>query len=299
MSLIQKYIWVVKTIHRAGRITLKELNEKWKNNVDLSRGEELPRQTFDRWKGGILDMFGIVIECEQKGGYHYYIANPSVMERGELRTWLLDTYSTAEALSSNLAIHDRILTEDIPSSQDYLTILLDAMKDNLVVEITYRPFTMNEAKTYHVEPYCVKLSAGRWYMLARSVEKDLLLLYSLDRLERVCPTEQKFDLPKDFVAKDYFADFFGIVIDENVPLQRIVLRADKYHQHYMRTLPMHHSQREIFSCEDYADFELSLRPTYDFYMRLMSWGNMIKVLEPQSLQDELRKWLRNTMEMYE
>ena len=88
------------------------------------------------------------------------------------------------------------------------------------------------------------------------------------------------------------------MIDENVPLQRIVLRADKYHQYYMRTLPMHHSQRELFSCDDYADFELTLRPTYDFYMRLMSWGNMIKVLEPQSLQDELRKWLRKTMEGY-
>lgn len=160
MSLIQKYIWVVKTIHRAGRITLKELNEKWRNNVDLSRGEDLPRQTFDRWKGGILDMFGIVIECEAKGGYHYYIANPSVMDRGELRTWLLDTYGTAEALSNNLAIHDRILTEDIPSSQDFFTMVLEAMKENRVLEITHRAFTVNEAKTYLVEPYCVKLSAG-------------------------------------------------------------------------------------------------------------------------------------------
>lgn len=299
MSLIQKYIWVVKTIHRAGRITLKELNEKWRNNVDLSRGEDLPRQTFDRWKGGILDMFGIVIECEAKGGHHYYIANPSVMDRGELRTWLLDTYGTAEALSNNLAIHDRILTEDIPSSQDFLTMVLEAMKENRVLEITHRAFTVNEAKTYLVEPYCVKLSGGRWYMLARRVEKGRLLLYSFDRLEHVRTTEQKFELPRDFVAKDYFADFFGIVIDENVPLQRIVLRADKYHQYYMRTLPMHYSQRELFSCDDYADFELTLRPTYDFYMRLMSWGNMIKVLEPQSLQDELCKWLRKTMEVYE
>ena len=41
MSLIQKYIWVIKTIHRSGRITLKDLNEKWRQNIDLSRGENL------------------------------------------------------------------------------------------------------------------------------------------------------------------------------------------------------------------------------------------------------------------
>lgn len=299
MSLIQKYIWVVKTIHRTGRITLKELNEKWRDNVDLSRGEDLPRQTFDRWKGCILDIFGIIIECEPKGGYYYYIANPSVLEKGELRTWLLDTYGTAETLSNNLAIHDRILTEEIPSSQDYLTTVLEGMRNNLVLEIAHHAFTKNEAKTYQVEPYCVKLSAGRWYMLSRNVDKDCLRLYALDRLEMVRMTEQKFDLPEGFVAKDYFSDFFGIMIDENIPLQRIVLRADRYHQYYMRTLPLHHSQKEIFTCEDYADFELTLRPTYDFYMRLMSFGNMIKVLEPQSLQKELHKWLRKTLEVYE
>ena len=66
----------------------------------------------------------------------------------------------------------------------------------------------------------------------------------------------------------------------------------KYHQHYMRTLPLHPSQREIFTCDDYADFELTLRPTYDFYMKLMSFGNMIKVLEPRSLQEKIYKWLK-------
>ena len=38
----------------------------------------------------------------------------------------------------------------------------------------------------------------------------------------------------------------------------------------MRTLPLHHSQKEIYACDDYADFELALRPTYDFYMKLLS-----------------------------
>ncbi len=298
MSLILKYIWVVKTIHRAGRITLKELNEKWRANVDLSRGEDLPRQTFDRWKSGILDLFGILIDCEQRGGYHYYIANPKELSEGKLRTWLLNTYGTAETLSSNLSIHDRILTENIPSSQDHLSTVLEAMKSNNTLHITFKAFTMKEPKRFLVEPYCVKMSAQRWYMLARNTEHKNLRLYSLDRIEAVEISKTRFVLPDDFNAKDYFAEFFGIVLDESVPLQTIILRADKYHQNYMRTLPLHPTQREIFACDDYADFELKLRPTYDFYMKLMSFGNMIKVLEPKTLQEEICKWLENTIEMY-
>ena len=298
MSLILKYIWVVKTIHRAGRITLKELNEKWRANVDLSRGEDLPRQTFDRRKSGILDLFGILIDCEQRGGYHYYIANPKELSEGKLRTWLLNTYGTAETLSSNLSIHDRILTENIPSSQDHLSTVLEAMKSNNMLHITFKAFTMKEPKRFLVEPYCVKMSAQRWYMLARNTEHKNLRLYSLDRIEAVEISNTRFVLPDDFNAKDYFAEFFGIVLDESVPLQTIILRADKYHQNYMRTLPLHPTQREIFACDDYADFELKLRPTYDFYMKLMSFGNMIKVLEPKNLQEEICKWLENTIEMY-
>lgn len=298
MSLILKYIWVVKTIHRAGRITLKELNEKWRANIDLSRGEDLPRQTFDRWKSGILDLFGILIDCEQRGGYHYYIANPKELSEGKLRTWLLNTYGTAETLSSNLSIHDRILTENIPSSQDHLSTVLEAMKSNNMLHITFKAFTMKEPKRFLVEPYCVKMSAQRWYMLARNTEHKNLRLYSLDRIETVEISNTRFVLPDDFNAKDYFAEFFGIVLDESVPLQTIILRADKYHQNYMRTLPLHPTQREIFACDDYADFELKLRPTYDFYMKLMSFGNMIKVLEPKTLQEEICKWLENTIEMY-
>lgn len=298
MSLILKYIWVVKTIHRAGRITLKELNEKWRANVDLSRGEDLPRQTFDRWKSGILDLFGILIDCEQRCGYHYYIANHKELSEGKLRTWLLNTYGTAETLSSNLSIHDRILTENIPSSQDHLSTVLEAMKSNNMLHITFKAFTMKEPKRFLVEPYCVKMSAQRWYMLARNTEHKNLRLYSLDRIETVEISNTRFVLPDDFNAKDYFAEFFGIVLDESVPLQTIILRADKYHQNYMRTLPLHPTQREIFACDDYADFELKLRPTYDFYMKLMSFGNMIKVLEPKTLQEEICKWLENTIEMY-
>ena len=105
-------------------------------------------------------------------------------------------------------------------------------------------------------------------------------------------------MPSNFNAKDFFSEYYGIYIDDKVPLQRIVLRADKWHKYYMRTLPLHSSQKEINTTDDYADFEVTLRPTYDFYMKLLSFGNMIKVLSPQCVNKELEHWINKTKEVY-
>ena len=68
-------------------------------------------------------------------------------------------------------------------------------------------------------------------LLARNVDYNYLRLYSLDRIEGVNLTDAHFILPKDFCAKEYFAEYFGIVLDESVPLQILVLMAYQCHQH--------------------------------------------------------------------
>ena len=112
-------------------------------------------------------------------------------------------------------------------------------------------------------------------------------------------TDTCFTLPKDFDAKSYFSSFFGIVLDKDIKEERIVLRADRYHQHYLRTLPLHPSQREIYTSDEYADFELHLRPTYDFCMELLKVGAMIEVLEPQSLRHQLHGCIKDMWKIYE
>lgn len=301
MTTLNKYIWVVDTLHRAGTrgLSLKELNAKWMANTDLSGGRPIPRQSFDRWKGQILTLLGVVIECHQRGGYRYYIYNPQVLERGELCSWLLDTYSTANTLSANTALKDRIMVESIPSSHNFLTEIIDAMRESRMITITYKGFAHDVEKTCYVAPYCVRMFQRRWYMLAFVPEKNDLRLYSLDRMKEVLQTSDKFTLPDDFDAKTYFSTFFGVVLDHTVNVERVVLRADNRHAHYLRTLPLHPSQRQIGIGEDYADFELQLRPTYDFIMELLRVGSMVEVREPQSLRDAMRGWVRDLYELYE
>ena len=70
MTVLEKYFWIVNTIYNKGErgLSLKELNDKWIHDENISNGEPLPRQTFDRWKGNILMMLGVNIECRLKGG---------------------------------------------------------------------------------------------------------------------------------------------------------------------------------------------------------------------------------------
>ena len=300
MTTLEKYVWVVNALYKAGNrgLSLKEINDKWVRDEDVSRGEPLPRQTFDRWKGNILMSLGVNIECNIRGGYRYYISNPDSLKNGELSRWLLDAYSTANALAQNTVLKDRILVEEAPSSRNFLTDIMDAMKENKVLIITHKKFWNDRSFTFPVAPYCLKMFQQRWYLLALSINNNKILLYGLDRIIDVKTTDEKFTLPKDFDAKEYFSTFFGVVTDEKIPVQRIVLRADKYHQHYLRSLPLHHSQRELYACDDYADFELTLRPTYDFCMQLLHVGNMIEVLEPQSLRHTMHNWVRDLWNIY-
>lgn len=299
MSQIKKYIWLINTIQRAGKISLADLSDRYQRNKDMSYGEPLNRQTFNRWRGEIFDVFGVIIECTKGAGYRYYIENPESLTE-DVTGWLLDTYDTAGTLSCNLALRDRIVVDDVPSSHDFLEPIVGAMKESRTVSLTYRSFGKERAHTFPVEPYCLRMFNRRWYMLGHSVNDDRLRLYALDRMEDVEPTKEKFRLPKDFNAKDYFASYFGVTLDDEVEEQRVVLRADRYHKHYLRTLPLHPSQRELPGSDDgeTADFELHLRPGYEFCMELLRAGAMIEVLEPQSLRHAMHGWASDLWEMY-
>ncbi len=299
MSALNKYAWLVNTLRRAGErgLSLEELSERWQRN-EMSGGDKLARQTLNHWKAAVLNTWGVMIECHKKG-YRYYIANPSALDPDKLEAWLLDTYSTFDILSNNIKMKDRILVEEIPSNRYFLTDIIEAMNDSKVLEMTYRNYTGGRTFTRQVAPYCLKMSMKRWYMLAQNSDDKSLSIYGLDRIRNIRQTDKKFVFPKNFDAKEYFSTLFGVVNMKNVKVERIVLRADAYHQNYLRSLPLHHSQREIFTSDEYADFELYLRPTFDFCFELLSRGNLLEVIKPKSLRRMMHRYAWELWNMYE
>lgn len=298
MTQLQKYTWLIDTIRRAGKISLKDLSDRFERNKDLSDYRPLTRCTFTRWRRDIEDQFGIRIVCQAAGGYLYYIENPEDIDDDRLKKWMLDSMAVGNLISQNLALKDRILVDSIPSGRHFLTPVIEAMQQGEVVDIVYSSFRRAGAYSVRLAPYCVKLFENRWYVLGPGYPDKDLRIYGLDRIKSVKNTGITFRLPKKFDASGYFDRYFGIVADSDVAPEHIIVRAETTHARYLRSLPLHHSQRIVDECGTHTDFELYLAPTYDFIMKLLQAGPLIEVLRPAALRNTMRQWIAKMYKMY-
>lgn len=294
---IKKYVWLVETIYKAKKISLKEINSKWLE-TDLSEGLEIPRRTFHTWRNEVEDLFGIEIQCDKTDGDRYFIEDRDKLKNNSLQSWLLNTMSVNNMLLENKTLSDRILLENIPSGQDYLSIVTDAMKKSKVLEITYKGYWSEHEHTFPVAPYCVKLFRQRWYLVGNSVYEDKIRIYSLDRVLNASLTEEPFKYPKDFSPEVYFQDCFGVIRDDETEVETVKLKVNANQSNYLRSLPLHPSQEEIETSDDYSIFTLRVRPTFDFYQELLKNGETLEVLEPTWLRKDFKDIVKRMAALY-
>lgn len=302
----KEYIWLVNTIYKARKITFAEIQDKWLDS-ELSDGVELARATFNRHKSAVEEMFGILIECDKKDGFRYYIDNAEVLKEDSIQNWMLSTMSVHNVISESLSLQNRILVEQVPSQGEYMHQVIEAMKLKVKVRVIYQKYGFEDAKSLLLEPYCIKLFRQRWYLLARMHREaredkpaaDFFSVYSFDRIKEMSLTDENFEFDEDFEPKDYFRDSFGVMVLEQVKPERVVVRAFGKEAFYLRDLPIHSSQQEIRRTDEYTDFQLYMRPTNDFCGHVMSRGSQLKVLEPQWLVEKICSVYREVLNQYE
>ncbi|MBR4135453.1 MAG: WYL domain-containing protein [Bacteroidales bacterium] len=295
-NLINRYIWLVDTIYQAGStgITLREISDKWEKNWQMSGGEEYPRRTFMHHKSDILDIFGIEIGCHKFSNSYYIVDSKDISDSSGFRRWMFETMSVNNHINENAQLRDRILLEDNPSGGAFLSTILEAMRDGKMITFDYKPFWANEdrvSRLYHVEPYALKVFKRRWYLLARYGDSQLKI-YALDRFQDIDIEFESYSMPANFDASDYFYPCFGIILSDEEP-QSIKLKVSNYQANYLRSLPLHHSQKEEEHNDSYSIFTYHLRPTLDFIQELLSLGETTEVLQPISLRKEIARICRS------
>lgn len=297
--LFHRYVWLVELIYRYNRrITFEEINNRWVSSDLNSNGEDFPLKTFHNHKTAISEMFDIDIECDKRNGYTYYIDNSDDMERGGVRSWLLNTFAVNNLINESQKLKHRILFEKIPSGQQFLAPIIEAMRDGLTIEVTYQNYWHDKSYTFEVKPYCVKVFRQRWYMIGNSAKEEIRI-YSLDRVQSLQVTQNKFSIPAGFDGEEYFANSFGISNYGQPEFVKVrVLNTEKKNR-YFQSLPLHHSQEVMEETEKYTIFRYYLQPTYDFRQELLSHGAEIEVLSPKWFREEIRSILRDQIGNYD
>ena len=293
-NLFAKYIWEVSTIHSAGHITLRSINDKW-TECYLYDGLPIPRRTFDRHRHDIETLFDINISC-RKSDNTYYIEDHGELASDRIRHWLLNNFAVGQMLNEARAIKDKILFEEIPSGYRWLLPAIQAIRESRMIKIRYHSFQRTNEETITIMPLALKISHQRWYIVTQKSPSQVRV-YALDRVLDLELLEQRFTFPEGFSAEDYFQNCYGIIAGQETA-ETVRLRVFNNQQKFFRSLPLHHSQKEVETAETYSIFEYYIKPAYDFKQTILSYGENIEVLSPQWLRDEIRAKIASMAEIY-
>ena len=193
---------------------------------------------------------------------------------------------------------DRILLEEIPGGMRHIDCVIDALQKNVELELDYQKYG-GQNVSYHIQPYALKVYHRRWYLLGYIKELEAIRTLALDRMIMTSITNTRFELPADFDARKYFANSVGVFVNEELPIVQVIIRAYGVQAEYLRSLPLHKSQKEGRSKHgEFAEFTYRLCVTPDLISQLLAMGDKVEVLEPQTIRDEIKERLEKCLTRY-
>ena len=162
--------------------------------------------------------------------------------------------------------------EDVPSSQKYLTTVIQAIRNNNVLNVTYHSYDGPVPRSLVLEPYCLREFKRRWYLYAHKNGDAEPHMFALDRMLSMEIGAEKFTLPKNFNAHEYFAGIYGTRVYPDMKPETVILRVSARQAKYT--------------------------PDYDFKQDILSFGDSVEVLEPQEVRKAIGDMVRRLNKQY-
>ena len=298
MSLRQtiKRHYKIISLLRLRPMSYEDVQDEMADDPDSVEEKLLTSQrTFQRDLEDIASIHNIVIKCNRSTN-KYYI-NEDVEETHSQR--LRENFDLLNAIRLSKSFGNQLIFEERkPLGTHHLAGLLHASQNFLEVEFEYYKFWDTSISNRKVKPIALKEARNRWYLIAEDTRDDIIKNFSLDRIKNLEITKDKFK-PIKYQAYEEFKDSFGIINGTDEDPVKVVLSFTPREGRYVESLPLHHSQQLILSNNDEIRFSYFIRPTYDFRMEILSYGDQIKVIEPESLKSEIKKELKRCIARYD
>jgi len=252
-------------------------------------------RTFQRDLKEIEELHGVEIKFDRSDNVYRIISD----DNDEYSERMFEALDIFQALNLNNTMGDFIQFDTRkPKGTKHLNGILHAIQNKFQLRISYQKFWKEKPEKRIIEPYLLKEFKSRWYVIAFDLDKKALRIFGLDRILDLHISDVKFQYPQKTDVKKYFEDCFGIISPNNQKPQKVKLLFTENQGEYIKTLPLHSSQKIVEISGDIMTIELNLIVSYDFEMELLSYGEFVKVLEPKSLADSIKTRLERGFKVY-
>jgi predicted DNA-binding transcriptional regulator YafY len=292
---IARYNLIIKKIRRFP-VTFQEVSDTLDLESELqSYNFHISKRTFQRDLDDIRSIYNIDIQYDFSKKVYYidFDEQPEVNER------ILEAFDTFNALNISDRLSGYIHFEKRrPQGTENLYGLLHAIKNHLQIQFTYQKYWEDDLSERITEPYALKEFRNRWYVIAKDEKDGKIKSFALDRLTDLLITKHTFNLPADFNISEHYRYCFGIIGPNEIEPKEVILSFEPVQGKYIKSLPLNESQEIIKDDEGELVIKLRLFITHDFLMELLSYGETVKVIKPDSLIELIKSTYQKALGQY-
>ncbi|KMQ72346.1 helix-turn-helix transcriptional regulator [Chryseobacterium koreense] len=257
-------------------------------------------RTLQRDIKEISRLFNISIHNKKKGDNRYYIERKDELENDDYNQKLLESFQISNTLNLHPDFSDFIFFESRkPSGLHLFYDLFFAIRNKRIIKFEHYNYKTKEKTVRKVHPLALKESGNRWYLISIDTKDKMLKSFGLDRISFLEVTKSKFRENYKCNLKEHFKHSFGVMNISGQNPEKIVLRCGKEQGEYIKSFPLHQSQRYLRETQENIYLEFFLHPTYDFMQELLSYGEEVTIEEPASFANQIKSKLKKAYENYE
>jgi predicted DNA-binding transcriptional regulator YafY len=261
---------------------------------DIDTTFEYAIRTFERDKKDIMTLFGIDIQYDRKEKT-YAIDEAEIEDQSVTR--MIEAFSIHHALKEGNKLSPSVFLEKRKSlGTEHIYGIIHAIKNGYVLQFTHQKHWEDFSTEREVKPIAIKESQQRWYLVALEIGSTTVKTFGMDRITHLKVTDTKFK-PIAYNVEKEFKHALGVETYE--PAEKVVLEFSKKQGNYIKTFPLHESQRILEETKDTVVLEIFIHTTNDIQMELLKYGSDVKVLGPQNLIATMKERIGEMANLYQ
>lgn len=183
--------------------------------------------------------------------------------------------------------------------REHFAPLFSAISNQQVLSVAYKNFKKDEMDKLIVHPYYLKQYNNRWFLFGLTEPKLRLSVLALDRIESIDTMHQEYIPNTEIDFQEYFDDMVGVSRPYGQPLQKVIFRVSNDLVPYIRTKPLHGTQRELRSDTDSVTMQIEVYINFELEQLILSHGEKIEILSPIELKEKIKQRVNACVKKYE